>query len=72
LLNDALATKANLRIIDHLEKLPAYQAAAQEWLRDGRLRFRETVVDGLERMPDALLGLYRGDNLGKMVVRLED
>jgi NADPH-dependent curcumin reductase len=53
------------------EKLPAYRAAAQEWLRDGRLRFRETVVDGLERMPDAVLGLYRGDNLGKMVVRVE-
>jgi NADPH-dependent curcumin reductase CurA len=61
-----------LLVTDHLEKLPAYQAAAQEWLRDGRLNFRETVVDGLERMPDALLGLYRGDNLGKMVVRVED
>jgi NADPH-dependent curcumin reductase CurA len=58
-------------VTDHLEKLPAYQATAQEWLRDGRLRFRETVVDGLERMPDALLGLYRGDNVGKMVVRLD-
>ena len=58
-------------VTDHLERLPAYQAAAQEWLRAGRLRFRETVVDGLERMPDALLGLYRGDNLGKMVVRLD-
>jgi NADPH-dependent curcumin reductase CurA len=54
------------------EKLPAHQAAAQEWPRDGWLRFRETVVGGLEGMPDALLGLYRGDNLGKMVVRLED
>jgi NADPH-dependent curcumin reductase CurA len=58
-------------VTDHLEKLPAYQSAVQEWLRDGRLRFHETVVDGLERMPDALLGLYRGDNLGKMVVRLD-
>jgi hypothetical protein len=58
-------------VTDHLEKLPAYQSAAKEWLRDCRLRLRETVVDGLERMPDALLGLYRGDNLGKMVVRLD-
>ncbi len=30
------------------------------------------VVEGLEAMPDAFLGLYRGDNIGKMVVRLGD
>jgi NADPH-dependent curcumin reductase CurA len=53
------------------EKLPAHQATTQEWLRDGRLRCREQVVDGLERMPDALLRLYRGDNLDMMVARVE-
>jgi NADPH-dependent curcumin reductase CurA len=58
-------------VTDHLDKLPAYRATAREWLRDGRLRVRETVLDGIERMPDALLGLYRGDNVGKMVVRLD-
>jgi NADPH-dependent curcumin reductase CurA len=64
-------TAQGMLVTDHLDKLPAYRAAAQNWLRDGRLRFHETVVDGLERMPDALLGLYRGDNVGKMVVRLD-
>jgi NADPH-dependent curcumin reductase CurA len=58
-------------VTDHVDKMPAYREAAKAWLRHGRLRFRETVVDGLERMPDALLGLYRGDNIGKMVVRLD-
>jgi NADPH-dependent curcumin reductase CurA len=56
----------------HLHPPADGDAAAQEWLRDGWLHFRETFVDGLERMPDALLGLYRGDNLGKRVVRVED
>jgi NADPH-dependent curcumin reductase CurA len=65
-------TAQGILVTDHLEKLPAYQQAAQDWIRDGRLRFRETIVDGLERMPDALLGLYRGDNLGKMVVRVNE
>jgi NADPH-dependent curcumin reductase CurA len=65
------ATAQGILVTDHVEKLPAYRAAAQAWVRDGRLRFRETVVDGLERMPEALLGLYRGDNLGKMVVRVD-
>jgi NADPH-dependent curcumin reductase CurA len=39
-------------------------------VRDGRIRFRETVVDGLEHMPEAFIGLLRGDNVGKMVVRV--
>jgi len=36
----------------------------------GRLQGRETIVDGLENATGAFLGLLRGDNLGKMVVRL--
>ena len=42
-----------------------------EWLRDGRIRSRETVVAGLDAMPDAFTGLYRGENTGKTVVRLD-
>ncbi|XTZ14139.1 NADP-dependent oxidoreductase [Micromonospora echinospora] len=40
------------------------------WLRDGRLHHDETVVDGIENAPGAFLGLLRGENLGKMLVRL--
>jgi NADPH-dependent curcumin reductase CurA len=40
------------------------------WLRSGQIRYDETVVDGLENAPEAFLGLLRGDNLGKMLVRL--
>ena len=37
---------------------------------DGRIQVRETVVDGLENAPDAFIGLLRGDNIGKMIVRI--
>ncbi|RGC67915.1 putative NADP-dependent oxidoreductase YfmJ [Micromonospora sp. MW-13] len=40
------------------------------WLREGRLSYDETVVDGIARAPEAFLGLLRGENLGKMLVRL--
>jgi hypothetical protein len=40
------------------------------WLRDGRLRYRQTVVEGLERAPDALARLLRGDTTGKTLVRV--
>ena len=38
------------------------------WLREGRLRYRETVVEGLEHAPEALAALMRGDNIGKTLV----
>ncbi|MCX4388483.1 NADP-dependent oxidoreductase [Micromonospora peucetia] len=40
------------------------------WLRDGKISYDETVVDGIENAPAALLGLLRGENLGKMLVRV--
>ena len=40
------------------------------WLRDGQISVDETVVDGLENAPDAFLGMLRGENLGKMLVRV--
>jgi len=40
------------------------------WLREGRIRYREDVVDGIENAPCALIGLLRGENFGKMLVRV--
>ncbi|GAB3186211.1 hypothetical protein FHX75_16142 [Micromonospora palomenae] len=40
------------------------------WLRDGKLTYDETIVDGIENAPEAFLGLLRGENLGKMLVRV--
>ena len=41
-----------------------------QWVASGAVKSRETVVEGLENMPQAFLGLFKGDNTGKMVVRL--
>ena len=41
-----------------------------EWVATGELAHRETIVDGLENAPDAFLGLFAGDNIGKQVVRV--
>ncbi len=42
------------------------------WLRDGSLTYREDVVDGLERAPEAFVGLLAGRNFGKLVVKIAD
>ena len=41
------------------------------WVRSGQLRYREEILEGLEQAPDAIAGLYRGENLGKRVIRVE-
>ena len=43
-----------------------------QWLKDGKIKFREDVVDGLENAPQAFIGLLEGKNFGKLVVRLSN
>jgi NADPH-dependent curcumin reductase CurA len=57
-------------VSDHSHLLPEFVREVGGWLQDGELVVRETFVDGLENAPEAFLGLLRGDNTGKMVVRI--
>lgn len=47
-----------------------FQREAAGWINEGKLRWREDVVEGLERAPEAFIGLLEGRNFGKLVVRL--
>lgn len=40
------------------------------WLQEGKLKYKETIVKGFDKLPAALLGLFEGDNIGKMIVEL--
>ena len=73
--NLALVVTRRLRIegfivTDHNDRLPAFLADAAGWVAEGRLRWRETIVEGIEHMPEALVGMLRGDNVGKMLVKV--
>lgn len=57
-------------ILDHQPRFGEFLAEAAPWVRQGRLRYRETIVDGLENAPAAFAGLFRGENIGKMLVRV--
>jgi NADPH:quinone reductase len=41
-----------------------------QWIKTGRVKYRETVVEGLENAPRAFIGLFHGENLGKQLVRV--
>jgi NADPH-dependent curcumin reductase CurA len=73
--NLALVVTKRLRVqgfivLDHWDRFPAFLAEVGPWVRDGKLAYRETIVDGLESLPSAFTGLFRGDNVGKMLVRV--
>jgi NADPH-dependent curcumin reductase CurA len=55
---------------DHLDRMPAFLADVSTWVREGTLKFREDIVDGLESAPSAFIGLLQGKNFGKMLVRV--
>jgi hypothetical protein len=63
-------TLRGVLVSDHLHRFPEFIAKAAPWLADGSLRTAETVVEGLDRAPEAFLGVLRGANTGKMLVRL--
>ena len=54
----------------HVDRLPAVQREIAGWIRDGRLRCTETVVDGLERAPQALTRMLAGETTRKTLVRI--
>ena len=57
-------------VSDHVDRMPQFLADCGRWMREGRLKYREDIVQGLDRAPEAFIGLLRGRNLGKMLVQV--
>ena len=57
-------------VFDFQSRMPEFYRDMGAWLASGAVKSRETMVDGLDSMPDAFLGLFKGENMGKMLIRL--
>ncbi len=72
-LEPVLFRRASVRgmiVGDHLDKAPEFEAQMKVWLSEGRVKYRETIVEGLEEAPKAFIGLFHGQNVGKLVVKV--
>ncbi|SFL33713.1 NADP-dependent oxidoreductase [Methylobacterium pseudosasicola] len=58
-------------ISDHYgPEFAAFLDAMKAWVAEGQVKLREDIVDGLENAPNAFIGLLRGENFGKLVIRI--
>jgi NADPH-dependent curcumin reductase CurA len=57
-------------IYEMAKHFPRAEAALAAWIAAGRLYYQEDILDGLERMPEALIRLFEGRNVGKQLVRV--
>ena len=59
-------------ITDRWNRFPDFERDVSGWINSGALKYREDLVDGIENAPEAFIGLLRGRNFGKLVVRVSE
>jgi NADPH-dependent curcumin reductase CurA len=57
---------------DNLHRMEEYRREASAWMKAGKLRFREDIVQGIEKTPEAFRGMLEGRNFGKLLVQVGD
>ena len=55
---------------DYADQFPEAIQQLIKWYSEGKLKFKETVVEGFDKIPEAFIGLFEGTNTGKMVVKI--
>jgi len=57
-------------VSDHLDRQAQFYNDMGIWMSAGKIKWQETIVAGIENAPKAFIGLFKGDNVGKMLVKL--
>ena len=72
-MHDILVKRLTFRgfiVMDYASQFPDFLADVSGWLREGRIKYREDITDGLENAPRELIGLLKGENFGKKIIRV--
>jgi NADPH-dependent curcumin reductase CurA len=73
LMRSVLSKRINMRgfiVSDFYSRREEFNKEMVPWVKEGRVKYREHVIEGLENAPRGLIGLLRGENFGKTLVRL--
>jgi len=59
-------------VTDFAAKFPEFIRDVPQWIKEGRIKYREDIAEGLENAPQAFMGLLKGKNFGKQLVRIAE
>lgn len=57
-------------VTDHMDLTQEYAAKVSGWMAEGKLKYRETIAEGIENAPGAFINMLKGGNIGKQIVQL--
>ncbi|WHZ12414.1 MAG: Putative oxidoreductase YncB [Burkholderiaceae bacterium] len=57
-------------VFDYAQRFPEALQELESWVRAGQIHFREDILDGIDKAPGSIASLYRGENLGKRLIRI--
>ena len=57
---------------DHMDLYPEFIEQMSKWISAGKIKWHETIIEGIENAPTAFIGLFKGENIGKMLVKLSN
>ncbi|HJS64700.1 MAG TPA: NADP-dependent oxidoreductase [Nitrososphaeraceae archaeon] len=55
---------------DHYDMLNEFHVSMAKWVSEGRMKWNETVIEGIENAPKAFISLFKGENFGKMLIKV--
>jgi len=57
-------------VLDYMVRASEFRTAMTQWIKEGKLKTREHIVDGLSTFPETLLMLFSGQNQGKLMIKV--
>lgn len=64
------ARMQGILVLDYAERYNEALRDLTQWVRQGRIRYCEDILEGIEQAPGSIAGLYRGENFGKRLIRI--
>lgn len=59
-------------VLDYSNRFPEGMKQLAGWIMEGKIKYEETIIEGFENTPEAFVGLFKGTNLGKLLVKVAE